>query len=367
MFVTDLELHNFRNYEHQEIRFSPEKNIIIGMNAQGKTNLLEAFYFLSHQKTTRSPRLRELLKEGEETASVRAEIIDGGERIKLEIRFSEKGRAVEVNGQRVERIARAKGILKCVMFSPDDLYMVKGEPEKRREFLDEIIEETSPILTQQLLEYRRILKQRNAALKTKGLDRESHERLVDVWNELFVKNGASLITARERITKKVSEEAATTYGEISGRDGDLEVWYEPSFEVCSFEKEEIERRMREELRSRREEEARRRRTLIGPHRDDIRILMDGRAARGYASQGEQRSIAFALRIAQRKFIEEKTGKTPVTLFDDVFSELDQERRAKVLEIAGKGSQAIITTTELFEDLEANGSRVMTVSNGEVHG
>lgn len=365
MITRELELSNFRNYSSQKVEFSPGVNIITGDNGQGKTNLLEAVYFISHLKSNRVPRMRELVFEGRRSASVRAVIMDGEKRMNFMVAFGEKGKTVEVNGQRMETVARAKGLFKCVMFSPDDLYLVKGEPADRRAFLDETMEELGPLEARRAAEYRHILRQRNAVLRKWEEGGSALVELLEPWNQSLAREGALVMAARRGMTARMAVEAAERYREIAGPGKELGVRYEPSLESDAGCVEEEEERLYTALREALPAEKRARMTLVGPHRDDLEIELGGRRARHSASQGEQRTAAFCLRLAQAEYVERETGKKPVLLLDDVMSELDSARRAGVLRLAAADTQSIITTTEAPGKGAPEAGRVMAVEAGDV--
>lgn len=365
MILAKLELINFRNYRKQQVDFSPEKNIIIGKNAQGKSNLLEAIYLLSHLKSYRAQRMRELVLDGEEMASVRGLIIDGEVRLNAHVSFSNRGREVAIKGKEVESGKKARGFVKCVMFSPEDLYMVKGEPARRREFMDETMEGLGPIPASNLSHYKRVLGQRNALLRSWE---ESGDRLgavLEPWNEALVKAGAGIVMARMRMVKEMEAQIRRDYSEIAGGQTEIDIKYRGTFGSQAGPAEEIESAMREALGGSINEEKRARTTVIGPHRDDVEIRVGGREARYSASQGEQRVLSFCMRLAQKAHLENETHKAPILLLDDVLSELDADRRRGVLEVAGRGNQAIITTTEIQDDLAGSGGEVFQVEQGKV--
>lgn len=365
MIIRELELSNFRNYGGQRVHFSAGVNIITGGNGQGKTNLLEAVYFLSHLRSNRAPRMRDLVLQGQASASVRAVIIDSESRINIRAVLGERGKTVEVNGQRMQSAAKAGGMLKVVMFSPEDLYLVKGEPADRRAFLDETMEEIGPLEASSITRYRHLLRQRNAVLKTWEQPGGGIERLLEPWNRSLAREGARITAARRRMMSEVSPVAAGRYAEIAGTGNDLEVRYAPSFESSGGGAVVEERELYERLRDSLPAEKRAGVTLVGPHRDDVEVTLGGREARHSASQGEQRTAAFCLRLAQKQYIEHQTGKQPVMLLDDVMSELDAARRSGVLRLAADGAQALITTTEEPEPGMTEDGRVLVVEGGRV--
>jgi DNA replication and repair protein RecF len=365
LILTRLELSNFRNYSRLQIDFSEGRNIITGRNAQGKSNLLEAIYFLSHLRSNRAPRLRELVMDGEERSSVRGAVTDDGDRLNIHSAFGPQGRTVEVNGQRVESAARARGVLKCVLFAPDDLYLVKGDPARRRELFDETMEELGPLPANTVQQYRHVLRQRNALLRRWEEQGPNLAPALEPWNEALVAAGAAMTVERLEMLKGIGAQASESYKAISGEEKELELEYAGTFECAGGSEPEVAESMRAALERCASAEKKARTTVVGPHRDDVEIRLGGRKARFAASQGEQRTIAFCLRVAQKMYLRERTGKMPVLLLDDVLSELDEARRGKVLELVGAQSQAIITTTDLPSSMEDRPERVFVVEEGKV--
>ena len=365
MILTRLELFNFRNYTEQEVEFSPGRNLIIGSNAQGKSNLLEAVYFLSHLKSSRAPRAGDLIRENEQSLSVTGVILEEGKRVTVKVKMSNAGKQVLINGQKTAQPARARGIIKCVLFSPDDLYLVKGDPARRREFLDETLEGVGPAQASELSEYRHLLRQRNAVLRKWEDYGAGLGGALSPWTEGLVDLGGKIVSERLRMTGEMSALVKLVYGEISGGGKAPGLQYQGSFDVEGKSPGELAKAMRRELEARREEEKRLRSTPAGPHRDDVVIRLGGRETRYGASQGEQRTLAFCLRIAQKEYIQETTGKRPVLLLDDVLSELDEGRRKRVLEMAGAGSQVLMTTTDVPGGMDIGGAKVLRVEAGRV--
>lgn len=364
MILSRLELSNFRNYSQQEIDLSEGRNIITGRNAQGKSNLLEAVYFLSHLRSNRAPRMRELVKEGEDRAALKGTIFDDPDRLNLKMAFGEKGRTIELNAQRVESAARARGIFKCVLFAPEDLYIVKGDPARRRDYFDETMEELGPVPANTVQQYRRVLRQRNALLR-KWEDQQNLEDALAPWNEALVAAGALITLERLKMLEGIRDIASESYKAISGEEKGLTLDYKGTFDASTGDEAATADSMREALEKRAQEERRTRTTLVGPHREDVEIGLGGRGARFAASQGEQRTIAFCLRVAQKKYLRQQTGKAPVLLLDDVLSELDEQRRHQVLNLVGVESQAIITATELPASMEGQVDRLFVVEEGKV--
>lgn len=365
MILARLELSNFRNYERQEVSFSEGRNLIIGRNAQGKSNLLEAVYFLSHVRSNRAPRLRDLVMEGKDRASVAGAVIEEGGTLNLKVEFGPAGRSASVNGRRMESAVKAAGLLKCVLFSPDDLYVVKGDPNRRRELLDETVEGLGPIQADTIRQYRHVLRQRNALLKRSEEHGRGFDAAMEPWTIALARAGAAITVERMAVLEGMKETLSESYKAIAGEDKELHLEYRGKVDPRGCGLEDAASLLDEALRKSSREERRARTTLIGPHRDDVEITLGGRGARHAASQGEQRTISFCLRVAQKRYLMRRTGKVPVLLLDDVLSELDARRREKVLETAGAESQAIITATELPDGMTNGPGAVFEVSGGEV--
>lgn len=365
MILERLELIDFRNYENLRVESSPRRNLVVGRNAQGKSNLLEAIYFLSYLRSKRAARFTDLVREGAEKASVHGLIIGDGSETRVKVTFGRGVRSAEVNGRKVESGARAKGILKCVSFDPDDLYIVKGEPGRRREFMDETIGALGPVDAGALNDYRHVLRQRNAVLRGWEEYGAGLTDAIEPWNQALVTAGAKIIASRLEMLRTLGEVLERQYKEISGDEKSVELRYLGTFSVESASKDEISERMRRALDSAFGEEKRGRSTRVGPHRDDVEIRLGGRESRFKASQGEQRTLAVCMRLAQKEHIERVTGQTPVVVLDDVLSELDEDRRGRVLEAAGGGSQAIITATDVPEDIRKSSGKSFVVDKGMI--
>jgi DNA replication and repair protein RecF len=365
LILESLELLNYRNYPELKIEFIEGNNLILGRNAQGKSNLLESIYFLSHQKSFRASRMRDLVLEGRENAYVKGVIIDDERRFSLKVGISPGGRTAQLNGQIMETPGKARGVFKCVMFSPDDLYLVKGDPSRRREFMDETVEGLGPVRAQVTADYRRALKQRNALLRDWEKYGRALEDAMDPWDDALSRAGAAVVVERRKMLSAMSESVLRSYEEVTGAEKKVELGYRGSFEAGPGRREEIEKSMRQALSHASVRERKARTTLVGPHRDEVEIRLGGRDTRALASQGEQRTLSFCLRIAQKEYLESETGRVPVMLLDDVFSELDSQRRKGVLRAAGPGAQSLVTATEMPAEKQGGEGRVFVVEKGSV--
>jgi len=348
LYLSSLQLDSFRNYETLVVTFSPGLNVIHGDNAQGKTNLLEAVQYLATGRSHRTSRDADLIQEGKESLTARAQVVRKTGRIDLELRYGQRSRKqLKINGIAERKIARLVGSLAAVFFSPDDLQLLKGPPSGRRRFLDLELSQISQNYLHHLMTYNRVITQRNTLLKQPVID----SGLLSVYDQQLVASGAQLIGRRAAAVRRLSPIAAHYHDMLAeGREG-LELAYQSQglAEEGEADLAAIEENLRSRLERVRQEERRRQVTLVGPHRDDIGFWVAGRDARLYASQGQQRTAVLALKLAELQFMTEEIGEAPLLLLDDVASELDPHRRHYLLHAVQEGVQSFITCTDL-EDL-----------------
>ena len=336
MRLQRLWLADFRNYPHLELEFPAGTSLIVGPNGVGKTNLLEAVYYLATMTSFRVTATEALIRTGPgvSEAVVRGEMVADQRVVLYEAALRSTGRSqFQVNRQRVRR-RDLLGLAPVSIFMPDDLVLLKGGPGERRRFLDDALSQIDPRLDAARSDMENILRQRNALLRQAGgqLDSESAVTL-DVWDEKLADVGERLASARRNLVIKLDTKAAWAYGEIAARAVPMDLVYESTWLAGG---------LKEALGQARREDLRRGVTTVGPHRDDVSVVLDGRPARTHASQGEQRSLALALRLAAHRELEEATGQSPLLLLDDVFSELDPERSRGVLG-ALQSEQTLLTT------------------------
>lgn len=367
MYLETLELTNYRNYSGTTFHFSPDVNIIVGGNAQGKTNILEAIYYLSAGNSHRAGSDNQLVKQGENLASIRTHVDRGGHKISLEVFLStgEKKR-VKVGGVEKYRFNDLLGNLHAVIFSPEDLQIVKGGPERRRAFLDDTIVQIKPTYHYWRRKYDRVLRQRNILLKT--ITRDVGKEGLDLWDRNLAEIGTKIIMDRMAATEQLSKYAAEAHKKITKGKEKLEINYISRVAEGGVEgKEEIEKRFIKELLRRRKEELDRKITLVGPHRDEMIMNVDGSDVRLFGSQGQQRTVALSLKFGQLKLIEQEVKTQPLLLLDDVMSELDDDRQSYLMQMIRENSQVLITATHLeaFGADELNGSTVIRIKNGNI--
>jgi recF protein len=361
MRVTRLELFDFRNYRALHFLPGPGLNILVGPNAQGKSNLLESLYALATTKSMRAGRDSDMIRFGADAGRIQAEVVrdQGGEAL-LEMAVGAPGatgigaerKLVKINHARQPRVTDLIGSLNAVLFSSVDLDIVRGEPEERRRFLNYEIAQVSPAYILALGAYRRALEQRNRLLKDVRFGHADPASL-DAWTEQIVRHGAKLVERRRAYVDKLAAHAADVHGALTDGRETLTVEYVPSFAPPETEvtTEAVAEAFAAALAALRRDEMQRGTTLLGPQRDDLAFRVgptpaEAVDARTFGSQGQQRTAALSLRLAERRLIEEMVGEPPVVLLDDVLSDLDERRRAQIFALALSGGQTFLTTTDL---------------------
>ena len=357
MRLRSLRLRNHRNYAQLDLIPGPGVNIFIGANGQGKTNLLEAVAMLALSTSPRSRRELELIGPVAPMSRIEAEVESANLKAELAITLNLEGdrarRVIEVDGVR-RRAFDLPGRFRVTLFWPDDLGLVKAGPELRRRFLNQMLVQVEPGYARALAGLKRVLEQRNSLLKRMAAGEESGD-VLEPWNQELIQLGGEIMAARAAAVLELEPEAAIYHAEIA--DGErLEIHYQgPPVNLA----EAVHNSLAEDLK--------RGSTTVGPHHDDIRIVLDGREARAYGSQGQQRTAVVSLKLAEAGLVARRTGERPVLLLDDVLSELDAARRAALLRrVAGEG-QVIITSVEVDPfppELIAN-AMVWTVAEGRI--
>ena len=351
MYIKRLNLFNFRNYEQQALELGSGLNIFVGDNAQGKTNLLEAIYVLSLSKSYRTGREAELIRHGEQRATIQAKVQKMAV-LDLEVTVSQTGpKKLLVNG-RTTGANSFMGRLNIVLFTPDSLQLVKGSPGDRRRFLDIQICQIDAVYRSTLLKYQRVLRQRNTLLKEIPHKRALLSQL-PAWDGQLVALGSRIVLRRTQVVAALEKYAAAAHETISREREHLTIAYQPFFAGTKAEDGATEPQIeavtdifRRQVQEKREEEIYRGHTLVGPQRDDLIFSINGRDLRTYGSQGQQRTAVLAYILAELELMIAETGEHPIVLLDDVLSELDQSRRSFLLSILNKKAQTIVTTTSL---------------------
>ncbi len=367
MKIKRLNLKNYRNCANSELIFDKSKALIIGKNAQGKTNILESIYFLSTLKSPRTSNNTELIKFNEESFRIDSEIIKADTDIELSFCYNtEKKREVKVNGAK-STVKDFKSVLKTVLFSTTDLLLLRGTPQDRRDWLDRAISQIYPAYEERLSKYDKIRIQKNNFLKEYAKTGVFNNELYEVFNEQLSVTGSNIIYIRKKYLKEIERFAKKKHRTISESE-ELSIKYECNFlsdVIC--ETEEIQREFLKSLTERKEEEIRRCQVCVGPHRDDLVFYINGQEATKFASQGQQRTIVLALKLSELDIITEKTGNTPVLLLDDVLAELDDIRQNYLLKSINCETQTIITSVDtlLFEDEFLKDVEIFKIENGNI--
>ena len=345
MFVEQVYLSDFRNYETGNVKFKDGTNVIYGANARGKTNILESIYIMSTSRSHRGSKEVEMIRFGQNSAKIAAKFHSHGRVNKAEIDFfNDKKKRIKINGVVADKTSQLMGYLNTVIFCPEDLKLVKGSPGIRRKMLDFGICQLRQKYFHSLSSYYKVLEQRNKLLR----DNPESEMLW-VWDEKLIECGTDIIWYRNSFIERLNEKIKKIIKEICEEDIDL--LYDCGFEIEDLKnKENIKSSFENELKKSLPREKKFGMSLVGPHRDDFKILLNGKEAKLYASQGQQRTIALAIKMSEVELIKDDMGETPVLLLDDVLSELDVNRREYVLNKI-KDIQVIITCTE--KDLLGN--------------
>lgn len=371
MHVTGISLIDFRSYSTVDITLEPGPVAFIGSNGQGKTNLVEAIDYLagldSHRVSSDTP----LVRAGADQAIVRARLQrhDRSALVELEITPGRSNRA-RVNGNALPRVRDVVGIVRTVLFSPEDLALVKGDPSDRRRFLDHLIVMQTPRLAGVKADYDRVLKQRNTLLKTAGRRSNVEISTLDIWDENLARTGGQLVAARLALLDALEPHVTQAYREVAaGAAQDRQVitaTYRPSVEGLEElrDPDDLAKAMLEEIGRRRREELERGISLVGPHRDDVVLSIGQLPAKGYASHGESWSLALALRLAAFALLRED-GDDPILILDDVFAELDSDRRSRLAERVSSAEQVLVTAAVEGDVPAELTGQVFTVAGGEV--
>jgi len=357
VILQQIQLSDFRNYTNTQVDFATGVSAIIGANGQGKTNLTEALAYLSTMKSFRGVPTEAMIRIGTTTAFIRARVLhDDGREILIEARLTSQGRnQVLVNGTKLPKTRDLLGMVRTTVFSPDDLELVKGGPHLRREFLDDSLVALANKYDALRLEVDRIVRQRNAVLKQSGgRINNAVTSMLDLWDEKFSDSGTQLGNARSELVAKLTPFIVHAYEELAQRPSNILIDYSPEWLKTGLAKCLVESRT---------EDLRRIVTTVGPHRDDFEILINNLPARTHASQGEQRTMALALRLALHRFIGQTVGEIPILILDDVLSELDPERAKALLNHFPVGQVLITTASDL--PVEAHITRRVLIKAGTI--
>lgn len=389
MYLRQLHLKQFRNYEDQQVTFTAPKTILVGDNAQGKSNLLEAVELLSTLRSHRTSRDRDLVKDGTAIGQITAQVDRDLSSVDLSMLLRTNGRrTVALNGESLRRQLDFLGTLNVVQFSSLDLDLVRGGPEQRRHWLDSLLIQLEPIYASILQQYHQVLRQRNALLRSQeaaetGIGAQEYstelatqsplhktqqpDSQLALWDAQLAAIGTRVIRRRARVVRRLAPLAAYWHREISGSTEELTLTYLPNVPLHQDEPTVVQATFLEQIRERAIAEKHQHTSLVGPHRDEVEFTINQTSARQYGSQGQQRTLVLALKLAELKLIEDVIGEPPLLLLDDVLAELDLHRQNQLLETIQDRFQTLITTTHLgsFDAQWLTSSQIFSVKAGHL--
>ncbi|KJQ74934.1 DNA replication/repair protein RecF [Streptococcus oralis] len=360
MWLQHLTIKTFRNYKETKIDFNPKLNVFLGQNAQGKTNILEAIYFLALTRSHRTRTDKNLIHFDEEQLHLSGLLQKKTGSIPLEIDLTSKGRVTKVNHLKQARLSDYIGHMNVVLFAPEDLQLIKGAPSVRRKFIDIELGQIKPIYLSDLSNYNHILKQRNTYLKS---SQKIDETFLSVLDDQLVEYGCRVIKHRIKFIKELEKFGQKKHLEISNQLEELSISYQSS--VNFTDEEQLTNSFKMALEKSRSRDLFKKNTGVGPHRDDIAFYINGMNA-SFGSQGQHRSLVLSIKLAEIELMESITNESPILLLDDVMSELDNTRQLKLLETISQSIQTFITTTTLdhLQNLPENLS-IFNIQNGQI--
>ena len=380
MYLRHLQVTDFRSWEQADLELEQGATVLIGPNGQGKTNLIEAVGYVatlgSHRVATDAP----LIRHGAARAIVRATVVNAGRELTVELEITPgKANRARVNRGPVPRPRDVLGILRTVLFAPEDLALVRGDPGERRRFLDDLLVLRAPRYAGVRADYERVLRQRNALLKTSGAARRAGSKgdisTLDVWDGHLARHGAELLAGRLDLVADLAPHLSAAYAGIAPESKPAEIGYRstiaeslpPEYGTSTAARADIEvlaDALLAALVAGRDAELDRGVSLVGPHRDELELVLDGYPAKGFASHGESWSFALALRLASYELLRAESSE-PVLILDDVFAELDQRRRSRLAEVAAAAEQVLVTAAVEEDVPDTLGNARYVVSDGEV--
>lgn len=371
MHVAHLALHNFRSYETVEFDLEPGSTAFIGANGQGKTNLVEAIDYVATLASHRVSQDTPLVRANSDHAVVRAKVVRGDRTALLEVEITPgKANRARINKSPLPRNRDIVGVLRTVLFSPEDLALIKGDPSDRRRFLDALLVLQTPRLAGVKADFDRILRQRNTLLKSAGRRRDVELPTLDIWDDNLAKVGGELMAERFSLLEQLAPFLNEAYVQVAAQAAEnrqtATAIYKPSFHVepDAHDAESLRLALLGELAQRRRDELDRGVSLVGPHRDDVTLTLGELPAKGYASHGESWSFALALKLASFELLR-ADGDDPVLILDDVFAELDLGRREQLAALVGNAEQVLVTAAVADDVPEGLVGHRFRVNDGQV--
>lgn len=364
MVIKELKLINHRNYDRESIEFHENTNILVGKNAQGKTNLLEAIYICARGYSFKNLKEEELINFDKDQMYLRADIKNELKKKIVEIKISKnQKKRIRINEIEITQLSELKSQFGVVIFSPEEVFIVKETPMIRRKFLDDLISNNDINYKNYLNNYNKIRSQKNELLK--NIKTKYFDQLIETYNQKLVEYGSVIAIYRKKYLDILKEFAKEFHSELSSKKEELTIEFESNFIGNSENLEEIRENFSKILSENKEKEINRYVSLFGPHKDDIIFNINGLDAKIYASQGQQRTIMLSLKLAEAKLIETLTKTKPILLWDDVFSELDNQRASLLVE-KSKNYQNIITTNSLVNiNTDKLNGKIFKIENGKV--
>ncbi|OKL37404.1 DNA replication/repair protein RecF [Domibacillus mangrovi] len=368
MHIEQLALEQYRNYESMLIEFDDTVNVIIGENAQGKTNVIESIYVLAMAKSHRTSNDKDLIRWEAEYAKIKGRVKKKHQSLPLELIISKKGKKAKVNHLEQTRLSQYIGNMNVVMFAPEDLTLVKGSPQVRRRFIDMEIGQVSPVYLHDLSLYHKVLQQRNYYLKQLQTKRASDYTMLDVLTEQLIELAVKVMKKRFEFICMLQKWAGPLHSGISRGIESLTILYEPAAGVLQEQSDEQMQSILEDLFQKgRIKEVDRGVTLTGPHRDDLLFYVNEKNIQTFGSQGQQRTTALAIKLAEIELIQSEIGEYPILLLDDVLSELDDYRQSHLLNTIHGKVQTFVTTTNTdgIEHATLNAASAYNVTDGAI--
>ena len=347
MKLTNLQLQNFRNYESVQLEFTDGVHVFIGENAQGKTNLMESIYALAMTKSHRTTNDKELIGWNKEFATIKGTVEKTTTKTNLELQFSKKGKIAKVNYLEQKRLSSYLGNLNVILFAPENLTLVKGSPQNRRKFVDMELGQMSSLYLYDLVEYNRVLKQRNTYLKQLAIKKKQPDEYLDVLSEMLSELASKIVFHRLDFMKQLEALAIPIHDQLSLGREKFSVSYQATIPLeDGLTPEQMKEIYMNQFKKNQTREADQATTLIGPHRDDLIFYLNEVSVQTYGSQGQQRSTVLSLKLAEIELMKLSTGEYPLLLLDDVLSELDDDRQTHLIKAIENKVQTFITTTSL---------------------
>ncbi|WP_251554398.1 DNA replication/repair protein RecF [Neobacillus muris] len=347
MHIESLALKNYRNYEELSIGFENKVNVILGENAQGKTNVMESIYVLAMAKSHRTSNDKDLIRWDQDYAKIEGRVQKQHSSLPLQLVISKKGKKAKLNHIEQQKLSQYVGNMNVVMFAPEDLNLVKGSPQIRRRFIDMEIGQISPIYLHDMSQYQKILQQRNHFLKMMQLKKQTDETMLEILTEQFIQMAVKIVRKRFEFLHMLENWAKPIHQGISRGLETLQISYKPSVEV--LEDQDLSKMIasfEEKFSKVKSREMDRGTTLFGPHRDDLLFFVNDRDVQTFGSQGQQRTTALSVKLAEIELIYSEMGEYPILLLDDVLSELDDYRQSHLLNTIQGKVQTFVTTTSV---------------------